>query len=158
MQFKSCISTAVLRTAVEWCFVYGKHLWSLPFVGMQIRGIPLPEIRSWDRRQIYRLLELNMLYDCVTRGCGDHPPLTTAAILEWRRRSSWGRAVPLSTFEYFWGLIKVHNFPLLAWSISIALKRALMFPSPKPWWFLLWLISTKIVGLSSNGLVKILRR
>jgi len=27
---------------------------------------------------------------CVTRGCGDHSPLTTAAILEWRRRSAWG--------------------------------------------------------------------
>jgi len=26
-------------------------------------------------------LELNMLCDCVTRGCGDHSPLTTAAIL-----------------------------------------------------------------------------
>jgi hypothetical protein len=31
----------------------------------------------------YGLLELNMLCDCVTRGCGDHSPLTTAAILEW---------------------------------------------------------------------------
>jgi hypothetical protein len=31
-------------------------------------------------------LELNMLCDCVTRGCGDHSPLTTAAIEE--------RAVP----------------------------------------------------------------
>jgi len=28
-----------------------------------------------------------MLCDCVTRGCGDHSPLTTAAILEWRRKS-----------------------------------------------------------------------
>jgi len=27
---------------------------------------------------IYRLLELNMLCDCVTRGCGDHSPLTTS--------------------------------------------------------------------------------
>jgi len=27
---------------------------------------------------------------CVTRGCGDHSPLMTAAILEWRRRSAWG--------------------------------------------------------------------
>jgi len=27
-----------------------------------------------------------MLCDCVTRGCGEHSPLTTAAILEWRRR------------------------------------------------------------------------
>ena len=35
---------------------------------------------------------LNMLCDCVTRGCGDHSPLTTAAILEWRRRSAWGGA------------------------------------------------------------------
>ena len=33
---------------------------------------------------IYYLLELNMLCDCVTRGCGDHSPLTIAAILEWR--------------------------------------------------------------------------
>ena len=41
---------------------------------------------------IYCLLELNMLCDCVTRGCGDHSPLTTAAILEWRRRSAWGGA------------------------------------------------------------------
>jgi len=41
---------------------------------------------------IYCLLDLNMLCDCVTRGCGDHSPLTTAAILEWRRRSSWGGA------------------------------------------------------------------
>jgi hypothetical protein len=38
------------------------------------------------------LLELHMLCDCVTRGCGDHSPLTTAAILEWRRRSAWGGA------------------------------------------------------------------
>jgi len=37
---------------------------------------------------IYCLLELNMLCDCVTRDCGDHSPLTTAAILEWRRRSA----------------------------------------------------------------------
>ena len=32
---------------------------------------------------IYCLLELNMLCDCVTRGCGDHSPLTTAAILQF---------------------------------------------------------------------------
>jgi len=42
---------------------------------------------------MYRLLEFYMLCDCVTRGCGDHFPLTIAAILEWRRRSAWGRAV-----------------------------------------------------------------
>jgi hypothetical protein len=43
-----------------------------------------------------------MLCDCVTRGCGDHSPLTTAATLEWRRRSAWGRAVAArrGTFEY----------------------------------------------------------
>jgi hypothetical protein len=45
-----------------------------------------------ERKNIYCLLELNMLCDCVTRGCGDHSPLTTAAILEWRRRSAWGGA------------------------------------------------------------------
>ena len=41
---------------------------------------------------VYCLLELNMLCDCVTRGCGDHSPLTSAAILEWRRRRAWGGA------------------------------------------------------------------
>jgi len=30
---------------------------------------------------IHCLLELNMLCKCVTRGCGDHSPLTTASIL-----------------------------------------------------------------------------
>jgi len=39
------------------------------------------------------LLELIMLCDCVTRGCGDHSPLMTAAILEWRRSSPWGGAL-----------------------------------------------------------------
>ena len=43
-------------------------------------------------QNIHCLLELNMPCDCVTRGCGDHSPLTTAAILEWRRRSTWGGA------------------------------------------------------------------
>ena len=33
--------------------------------------------------QIYRLLELNMLCDCVTRGYGDHSPLTT--VPDWSR-------------------------------------------------------------------------
>jgi hypothetical protein len=32
------------------------------------------------------LLELNMLCDCVTRGCCDHSPLTTASILGWRKK------------------------------------------------------------------------
>jgi hypothetical protein len=35
---------------------------------------------SGSKGNIYCLLELNMLCDCVTRGCGDHSPLTTAAI------------------------------------------------------------------------------
>ena len=43
-------------------------------------------------QSIYCLLELNMLWECVTRGYGDHSPLTTAAIVEWRRRSAGGRA------------------------------------------------------------------
>jgi len=33
---------------------------------------------------------IHTLCDSVTRGYGDHSPLTTAAILEWRRRSAWG--------------------------------------------------------------------
>jgi len=33
----------------------------------------------------YCLLELNTLCDCVTRGCGDDSPLTTAAILNGER-------------------------------------------------------------------------
>jgi len=49
-------------------------------------------VRAENRVGIYCLLELNMLCDCVTRGCGNHSPLTTAAILEWRRRSAWGGA------------------------------------------------------------------
>ena len=47
--------------------------------------------RTWAKGQYILFIGIyivNMLCDCVTRGCGDHSPLTTAAILEWRRRSA----------------------------------------------------------------------
>lgn len=52
----------------------------------------------------------------------------------------------------------VQKFPRISCSTWIASNRALKLPAPKPWWFLRWITSTKNVGRSCSGLVKIWRR
>ena len=64
-----------------------------------------------------------MLCDYVTRGYGDHPPLTIAASVERRRRSAWGgAAVPL--FFFIVGTEDNVSQPLSS--------RGKQFTTPKP--------------------------
>ena len=58
----------------------------------------------------------------------------------------------LATFD------RPYKFPLADCSRSIASKSALKFPFPKLFAPLRWMISKKIVGRSSTGLVKICNR
>jgi len=53
-------------------------------------GIPVLSLGPSER---FAWIDRLSLWDSVTRGYGDHSPLTTAAILEWRRRSAWGGAL-----------------------------------------------------------------
>jgi hypothetical protein len=51
-------------------------------------------VAKWLCGRIYCLLEFNMLCDCVTRGCGDHSPLTTDTILPGMAKKELLRETP----------------------------------------------------------------